>query len=620
MTTDKTTLLDELFEGMGNLWDKNPMRFLSIILTIFMAFWSVWSLPLIFILLLLQSEKLGIGSKYIFFAFYFLLGGISFYFVYKVYVAYVLDPDLYISNYYYELAKSKQVNFFSLIFNNNWEELKAIYSLNTPDILQSIKTYGYPLVWLNVFWVTCIYMIFLSVKTPYQKEMRKLQKGKISRQKSKQNLTNIYQKKITRKTKPMPFDRDNKVQNSNQFYNIEKLTGKGIGLDISTRKPLVVSDEYLNQVILCLGTTGSGKTFTMSYFYYKAIFNNEPTILVDGKPDIEKIRRLKSYAKSKGVPFYTFGCDEFCSYDFLNHGTPTEIKDKIISLKNEDDWDSDYYRSQAETYLQTAIEVIKTTHERITLDLLIYSLDSDFMVNQLRKIDDEILRKKITRVMDIEKKDLQGIQNQLTMLYNSDLGSYINGYGVSLRDIVKEKAVIYFALNKLKYQVFSTVFGKVVINDIKTLLAENEENPVKINLFFDEFSAFAGEQVLNLVNMGRGYGAHTVLGTQGLADLGKIKDQLLNNANSIMAHRLNGNDAEEISKWVGTKDGYNLTAQIETSQISGISGGGMGSVRKVKEFHFHPDEIKELPTGTFIFCSKVNGIERKKIQSFNLFT
>ena len=608
MNVNKKDLFSDILECMENAWDKNPRRFLIVIGFIFMVFWSVWSIPLILALIILQSEKLGIGSKSYFFIGYLLLGAIFFYFVWDL----TFSFQGYVSCVDCDLDGS---HFFQFVIVQNWHVLKStFYPFDLNLLLNDLSVYGYKLLLLNAFWGSCVYMLLCLVKTPYEKEMRKLQKGKVSQDKAQENIAGSYQKKVTRKSKLMPSS-GNDV---GVFSNVDMLISKGIGLDASTKKPVAILEKYLNQVILCLGTTGSGKTVSMSYFYYQAINNNEATILVDGKPDIIKIKRLKQYAKLKGVSFYTFGCDEFCSYDFLNSGTPTEIKDKIISLKNDDDWDSDYYRSQAETYLQTAVEVIKITHENVTLDLLIDSLDSDFMVNKLRKIDDVKLRKKINRIADIEKKDLQGIQNQLTLLFNSDLGNYINGSGISLRDVVREKGVIYFALNKLKYQVFSTVFGKVVINDIKTLLAENEGTQTKINLFFDEFSAFAGEQVLNLVNMGRGYGAHTILGTQGLADLGKIKDQLLNNANTIMAHRLNGNDAEEISKWIGTKDGYNLTAQIETGQI-GSNSNGMGSVRKVKEFHFHPDEIKELPTGTFIFCSKVNGVERKKIQSFNLF-
>ena len=56
---------------------------------------------------------------------------------------------------------------------------------------------------------------------------------------------------------------------------------------------------------------------------------------------------------------------------------------------------------------------------------------------------------------------------------------------------------------------------------------------------------------------------------------------------------------------MGAKDGYNLTAQTEASQIAS-SSNGTGSVRKVKEFHFNSDETKELLIGIFFWIAVVS--------------
>jgi hypothetical protein len=49
----------------------------------------------------------------------------------------------------------------------------------------------------------------------------------------------------------------------------------------------------------------------------------------------------------------------------LHQGSFTELKDKIISLK--DQWENDYYRSIAENYLQTAFEVLFQSGEPFDL-------------------------------------------------------------------------------------------------------------------------------------------------------------------------------------------------------------------------------------------------------------
>jgi type IV secretory pathway TraG/TraD family ATPase VirD4 len=96
---------------------------------------------------------------------------------------------------------------------------------------------------------------------------------------------------------------------------------------------------------------------------------------------------------------------------------------------------------------------------------------------------------------------------------------------------------------------------------------------------FDEFSVFAGEQVLNLMNMGREKGVHAIFGTQGLADLRKVDpvflSQIMNCANTLLFHRLNDHDsAESIANWIGTKDAFTVTAQVSQSQ--GTTGLGTG--------------------------------------------
>ena len=152
---------------------------------------------------------------------------------------------------------------------------------------------------------------------------------------------------------------------------------------------------------------------------------------------------------------------------------------------------------------------------------------------------------------------------------------------------------------------FAKVLGKLIINDIKAVI-DRLESKQRIFTVFDEFSVFAGEQVLNLVNMGRGKGIHAIFGTQGLADLKRVdpdfENQLLNCVNTLICHRLNDhNSAESVASWVGTKDGFDVTAQISEDKST-----GMGSVKRNKSFIIYPDSIKQdLQPGEAFYISKV---------------
>src|SRR5262249_35680533 len=138
----------------------------------------------------------------------------------------------------------------------------------------------------------------------------------------------------------------------------------------------------------------------------------------------------------------------------------------------------------------------------------------------------------------------------------------------------------------------------------------------KIFTIFDEFSVFAGEQVLNLVNMGRGKGVHAIFGTQGLADLDRVdnifKNQVMNCVNTLICHRLNdGESAEAVSNWIATENVFNVTAQLNLRE----SDGGMGSVRVSKEYIVHPDEIKKgLRVGEAIYVTKIGKFKNDRMK------
>lgn len=390
-----------------------------------------------------------------------------------------------------------------------------------------------------------------------------------------------------------------------------------LGISKYTGKMVTLPDKYVNQLVLVLGTTGAGKTITLRRFYERAFLANYPLIIVDGKPTEESVAWLQTKAMESNKPFFGFNCGNYCHYDAFSHGKHTELKDKVISLK--DEWASDYYRSIAEDYLQTAFEVLLAQNESYDLRRIVDCLDYDELVLMVRTLGDKELEKRVKRLSSYERKDITGLQAHLNMLLNAELGSFftLDDSTFSLQDVIQSKGVAYFALPALRYPTFAKVLGKLVINDIKTVIDRNTTKPsLPIYIIFDEFSVFAGEQVLNLVNMGREKGVHALFGTQGLADLKQVNpdftSQVLNCINTIICHRLNDPDsAESIASWAGTREVFDVTAQIDMQ----TGGTGMGSVSRNKEFILHPDEIKQgLGTGEAFIISKVGGFKPDKLK------
>src|SRR3990167_9117753 len=398
--------------------------------------------------------------------------------------------------------------------------------------------------------------------------------------------------------------------------NNQKEEGTLLGISKNTQQMVIIPDRAINQVLLVLGTTGSGKTITLQRFYQRAVNKHYPLLIIDGKPTSENIKQIFTLAKKSNQPFYGFNCGNFYHYDCLAHGGYTELKDKIISLK--DEWSSDYYRSIAEDYLQTTFEVLLKSKEAFDLKTVVDCIEYETLALKVRVLSDKALMDRVRRLENYNRKDITGLQAHLNILIQSELGQFFekSNQTFNLTQVIENKGIAYFALPALRFPGFSKVLGKLIINDIKAVIDRSSLAP--LFTIFDEFSVFAGEQVLNLENMGRGKGLHAIFGTQGLADLQRVDksfaNQILNCVNTIICHRLNDHEsAKEISDWIGTRDSLDITSHIN-SQPGSFSSS---SIKRNRELIIHPDAIKQgLQPGEAYYVTKVGKFKQDKIKIY----
>lgn len=452
------------------------------------------------------------------------------------------------------------------------------------------------IVGFTTFVASLLGAIDMMSNNPHEKTMKALQKGL-----HPDDMEEVSEKVITKAVKNL---RDDK-------YN-----GTVLGVSKHTGKYVTIPDRDINQVMLVLGTTGGGKTITLRRFYQRALTKGYPLIIVDGKPDEANIKYLEKLAEQNGRPFFGFNCSNNRHYDPLAHGGFTELKDKVVCLK--DEWSSDYYRSIAEDYLQTTFQVLLKAGGTLDLNRVVDCLVYKNLVKLVNSTQDEELMKRVDRLKNYDMKDITGLQAHLDILIHSELGKYFekDESTFSLSDVISQNGVVYFALPALRFPSFSKVLGKLVINDIKAVIDRHNNGELPIFTVFDEFSVFAGEQVLNLVNMGRGKGVHAIFGTQGLGDLDRVdpnfKSQVMNCANTLICHRLNDQEsAEDVSSWIGTRETFTVTAQLSMQQ----GESGMGTVKRNREFIVHPDAIKQgLGVGEVFYASKVRRFEWDKVR------
>jgi DNA helicase HerA-like ATPase len=227
----------------------------------------------------------------------------------------------------------------------------------------------------------------LIPNSAHEKQLRALQRGT-------RTVQNEVKDSAIEKTLSRISDDDHDVT----VLGVSKSTNQGLGLP----------DDFVNQLVLVLGTTGAGKTITLRRFYQRAMTKQYPLIIVDGKPTDDNVAWIAQKASECGKPFYGFNCGNYSHYDPLAEGGYTELKDKIISLK--DQWESDYYRSIAENYLQTTFEVMLATGEEMSLKRVVELLDYDSLALLVRQSENERLLTRVKRLVTI-KKTLQAYRH-----------------------------------------------------------------------------------------------------------------------------------------------------------------------------------------------------------------
>lgn len=384
--------------------------------------------------------------------------------------------------------------------------------------------------------------------------------------------------------------------------------GTILGVDRNHGHYVQIDDKDANLHTLAIGTTGSGKTTGIANIIESAIVRRYPLFYVDGKGDLELARRVQCFTESKGVPFYLFSMvGDSLKYNPIAFGGFTSKKDRIIELRH---WSEDHYRKLAEGYLQTVFKIIEKADISLDLHSLSKYLAPEALYQLARQIGDATLVKDIERLEE-NRRDINSLIAEIENIAESEVGHLFDcslGEVITLDKALSENAVVYFCLQPLAFPAYAETLGKLIINDIKSLVASLLAQSVKIKLFtiFDEFSIFAGDQIVNLINQGRGAGVHAVLSTQSLSDIvckgdEALLGQILNNTNNYIIQRQNNpNDAEVLANLIGTEPCFEVTSQLSVNQ----GGTGLGSVKQTREFIIHPDEIKRLMLGQAILVNK----------------
>lgn len=398
---------------------------------------------------------------------------------------------------------------------------------------------------------------------------------------------------------------------------IDKENATLIGYNRS-KKPVYCEDNAKH--IFVSGTTGSGKTVLLSNFIEHGIKKHYGMLMVDGKGDMGKGSMLditKQFCEKHNRKLYVINMNEptkSAKYNPLKNATETVAKDMLVNMT---EWSEPHYKTNSERYIQRVVKYMNLAKIPLSFNSVIQNLPRDNFEMLSAHLQKQNI---ITKENHIENFDLIKASGEIAeqaaarfaTIAESEIGGILSEDGTDIYTALNEGAVILFVLNPLLFPETSQAFGRLILIDAKKAVSKLFGNDRRTFFIFDEINVYASPVLVDLINKSRSAKVTCISATQSLADLEIVAGnaflhQIVENCNNYVVLRQNSTmSAEEWAKVLGTQERFQLTHQISKTEATGV-----GTVKKVREFVTHPDEIKSFRVGEGVFLSKDTGVYEK---------
>jgi hypothetical protein len=386
-----------------------------------------------------------------------------------------------------------------------------------------------------------------------------------------------------------------------------------VGLDPAGAPVRIPHGDRTGTHTLIVGATGSGKTVTETWIVARSIDHGRGAVIVDPKGDDLLRAEARAAALRAGRPFIEWTPAGPSVYNPYAHGGTTEIVDKALAAEP---YSEPHYLRQAQRYLAHAVRTLRAAGETPTPARIVELMDPRALEVLARRLPDEAQARLVWRYLDgldpRQRAGLAGTRDRLAILAESDIGRWLDPAGaggapmLDLLEAVRWRAVVYFRLDADRMPLIARMLAAAIVQDLLTVAAGLQAEPIPTLVAVDEFSAIAADGVARLFGRGRSAGFSLLLATQELADLGAasagvsaagsnaLLEQVLGNVATVIAHRQGVPQSAELIASVGGTRGVWLNTQA----VDGYAGTARGSRTRGREYLVHPDAIKALPTGS----------------------
>lgn len=380
---------------------------------------------------------------------------------------------------------------------------------------------------------------------------------------------------------------------------------------------LYLSDKERSSHVQVIGTTGSGKSHSVVVpWTIRDLQRGHSSIIIDGKGSSDLPNQVFSIIDNAMIEcqilhFDLGDIENSIKMNPLMHGSPQQVTDRIFSSF---EFLDPYYRSIQYDICGYLIQLIQRNSEVVSFKLLHELLTNDAALSkQLEAINDNDdlkiqLKNHLREPAKDRKNKLSGLTSQLSPFAIGEVSSLVNSDSSELVNVMLgDNAVkcLIVSIPTLKYQKLGHQLGKMLLQELSWCVSKRENLTSKefISVFLDEFSEFAYDEFISVLNKARSAKVGLHLCHQSLSDLTKVSDSFTRgiNTNTNIKCVLGLNDPETAdfyARHFGTTSTVKLTEQVqEIGWFRKKEETGKGSMREVEEYKVHPNVLKELYEG-----------------------
>lgn len=409
-----------------------------------------------------------------------------------------------------------------------------------------------------------------------------------------------------------------------KHYHSELVDASTAGVNLgcySDDSPAILTHHELNQHMLVVGTTGSGKTSTLLNLVHECCRQNLPLVYLDGKGSRKLADQIAIICKRYGRTLKVFTVDPvtdipgLSGYNPFAFGNFTEWKNKVVTLLGESsNKGQEHYATQEQSYINLACEILDKSQTKIDLEgMLAYLSHPEELQKLANKLDHFIARRFVESMP--KKGETNDLIKILELFYHSHYGQLFSttkkpdSQVINLQQSLENKEIVLFLFDAASYKRDTALLGKLVINDINTAFASFGRHGKKVDAYavFDEFAAYASPNMASILALQRSNGLHAIVGTQSIhaismesQDIKRIAVELIANCNTFIVHKLNdSHDIELLSKTIGSEKRY------VASSISENTDGERVTVSLKDEYRLDGEAIRGLKPGYGYLCRTV---------------